>query len=168
MGRRTLPLRAYDKDSGKEDGNFQYFIEWKSTFDPILAEHVSHCKRNATYLSTQVQNKFIECCGEEIRAKIVSACSQSKFFSVMADECQDISGISQLSICVRYLASLSISDAKVEPHEDFVGFINTERTDAQTVADAIVDNLIRWGFPMQNLRGQGYDGCSTMLTKSSV
>src|SRR6218665_1703723 len=97
LGRKNLPLRgSYSVAAHKEDGNFQYFVDWKSTFDPILAEHVKTCKKNAKYFSPKVQNMFIDCCGGEIRSNIVDRCKQSKIFSVMADESQDVSVKSQL------------------------------------------------------------------------
>ena len=81
----------------------------------------------------------------------------------MVDECQDVSVISQLSMCIRYLASKkSKNDGRTnfEPREDFVGFVAVERTDSQTIADAIINNFTEWGFPMDKLRGQGYDGAA--------
>ena len=124
LGRRTLPLRGtYDAAAHREDSNFQHFIEWKSQFDPVLREHITTVKRNASYLSPQIQNQLIECCRDEVICQIVERCSKSTFFSVMADKCQDVSVQSQLSVCVRYL-QLASDNVTFEPVEDFVGFIS--------------------------------------------
>ena len=38
---RNFTLRGnWDKELGKEDGNFQFFVDRKSSFDHILKEHL--------------------------------------------------------------------------------------------------------------------------------
>ena len=46
--------------------------------------------------------------------------------------------------------------------EDFLGFLQIEKMDAQTIADEIVNSVISWGLNMGNLFGQGYDGAPTI------
>ncbi|CAK6981488.1 kDa repressor of the inhibitor of the protein kinase [Scomber scombrus] len=72
-----------------------------------------------------------------------------------ADESLDISGTEQLSICIRY-----VSD-EFEIKEDFLGFCPLEKQDAESVSQAVLSQLGRWGH-VSFLRGQGYDGASTM------
>ncbi|CAG2255405.1 unnamed protein product [Mytilus edulis] len=38
----------------------------------------------------------------------------------------------------------------------------SKEVDAEHIANAIVNNLEKWGLPLQKLRGQGYDGASVM------
>ena len=41
QGRRNMPLRgSCDVNIHKDMGNFQYFVEWKAGFDPILNNYL--------------------------------------------------------------------------------------------------------------------------------
>ena len=87
---RGIPLRGnWNSLQHREDGNFDYFIEWKSRFDSILRNHLDSSPRNARYLSPQIQNELISCLGDEIRESVVKQIEKSKFYSVMADETTD-------------------------------------------------------------------------------
>ena len=71
LGKRGLALRGtWDKDTRVEDGNFNFFIKWKSKFDAVLKPHLDTASRNATYLSPQIQNELIASIEEEIRKAI--------------------------------------------------------------------------------------------------
>lgn len=59
-------------------------------------------------------------------------------------------------ICLRW------ADEYLMPHEDFIGLYQIDKTDACTIAATIKDVLIRAQMPLDNCRGQCYDGCSTM------
>ena len=39
--------------------------------------------------------------------------------------------------------------------------------DAETIAETIIDQCIKYGINLNKLRGQGYDGCSTMAGKEN-
>ena len=61
---RGIPLRGnWDSLQHQEDGNFDYFIEWKSRFNSILRSHLDTSSRNTCYLSPLIQNEFISCLG---------------------------------------------------------------------------------------------------------
>lgn len=64
-----------------------------------------------------------------------------------------------MSLCIRYITK---DDQKFEVHEDFLGFAELQRMDAETIASAINEKLKVWGLPMDNMRGNGFDGASTM------
>lgn len=41
LGQRNIALCGnWDKELKNEDGNFQFFIDWKSSFDSVLKEHL--------------------------------------------------------------------------------------------------------------------------------
>jgi len=46
--------------------------------------------------------------------------------------------------------------------EDFIGFIALDKLDAESIAYKILSSLESWGFDLNKLVGQGYDGASTM------
>ena len=65
LGKRNIPFRGHtwNKETKREDGNFDFFINWKAKFDPVLKSHLSHCSKNATYTSSVIQNKLIKGAG---------------------------------------------------------------------------------------------------------
>ena len=77
----------------------------------------------------------------------------------MADETADCRKTEQLAICIRYIDS---TGEKLEVCEDFLGFVELPKQDAGTIATAIMTRMKTWGLDVKKLRGQGYDGCSTM------
>ena len=76
----------------------------------------------------------------------------SRFFSVLADEVSSHK-VEHLAICLRFVY------ASCDIREEFIGFVKMERVRALDIAEAIIQSL---GLSLSNLRGQGYDGTSTM------
>lgn len=74
----------------------------------------------------------------------------------MADETADAGGTEQLSICIHYVSEV------FEIQEDFMGFCPFDKQDAASITHAILSQSEKWGLPVAFLRGQGYDGASTM------
>ena len=90
LGQRGIPLRGnWDKKEGAEDGNFAYFVNWKSTFHEDLKGHLDCASGNAKYMSPRIQNEIISLSEELIRVKILSCIPKS--WNLMADETQDCS-----------------------------------------------------------------------------
>jgi len=167
LGKRNIPFRGHDwnKDAGRENGNFDFFIHWKAEFDSTLAYHLTHCKKNASYISPDIQNQLIKCCGQEVRDCILDDVRSAKFFSVMADECTDVSTVEQMSICLRFVDESNPRQPEVR--EEFVGFIELESTTADCITKEILKFLGLCSLDISNLRGQGYDGASAMAGKVS-
>lgn len=90
---------------------------------------------------------------------MIAKIKEAKYFTVLADESMDTNGTEQLSICLRYVDE---EDGKAEIREDFFGFCPLLKQDAATISEAILSQLSKWGLEATLLRGQGYDGASTM------
>ena len=98
LGKRGIAFRGnWDKITKTEDGNFSFFVNWKSQFDGDLREHLHKAARNAKYTSPVVQNTIISLCETAIREKVLSMFSS--YWSLMADETEDVSNMEQVSIC---------------------------------------------------------------------
>ena len=152
LGQRGIPFRgSWDKVEKSEDGNFIFFVNWKSKFHEDLKEHLVHATDNAKYTSPMIQNEIIHLCEGYIREKIVSRIS--KYWSLMADETQDCSTAEQLSICIRYVSDVG------EVCEDFIGFVKLVKMDAQSIADILLSTL---EGDKSSMIAQGYDGASVM------
>ena len=56
LGQRGIPLRGnWDKKEGAEDGNFAYFVNWKSTLHDDLKDHLDHASSNAKYVAQDTE-----------------------------------------------------------------------------------------------------------------
>ena len=154
LGKRGIAFRGnWDKVRKTEDGNFSFFVDWKSQFDTDLKEHLQHAAKNAVYTSPLIQNTIISLCEEAIRERILSMLTS--YWSLMADETEDCLSMEQVSIYARF-----VNDCEVR--EEFLGFITIAKMDAQTIADALLTTLQQWGLNLSFLVGQGYDGASVM------
>ncbi len=101
------------------------------------------------YLSPVIQNKLIECTRNIIREQLVQEINHSDFLSVLADETTDTGKVQQLLLCVQYLKE---SDRRVfDVNEDFLGFVNIDTPDANTITQAIIENMQQWGVDMSKL-----------------
>ncbi len=160
LGQRGIAFRGnWDKEEKSEDGNFVFFVNWKSTFHQDLKEHLASATDNARYTSPKIQNEIIRLCEQSIREKILSCIP--KYWSLMADETQDCSTLEQLSICVRYVNSVG------EICEDFLGFVKLEKMDAESIANALLSTVEGWGLDMSTLVAQGYDGAAVMSSSKN-
>lgn len=74
----------------------------------------------------------------------------------MADETTDASNKEQLVVCLRHV------DDDLEVHEDFVGLYEVENTEANTLVPVLLDVLQRMNLSIHQVRGQCYDGASSM------
>lgn len=156
LGERGIALRGhnYDQEIHEEDGNFNYFLNWKAHFHKETADHLAKAPKNAKYTSPQTQNEIINLCHKNIRNKIVAQIGNNPW-SIMADETEDVSSTKQLSVCVRYVH-------EDEVREEFLGFAEIDKADASTIAAKIIETANESGLNLSNLVGQGYDGASVM------
>ncbi|XP_025425708.1 zinc finger MYM-type protein 1-like [Sipha flava] len=98
--------------------------------------------------------------GKIILSRITNYLVKSRsFFSILADKTADISGTEQLSIGIRYI---SFESENPVVKEEFLGFVALIDMHAKTVAKSIIHFLRHSGLNLNNLIGQGYDGCSAM------
>ena len=93
---------------------------------------------------------------------IVSEVKEATYFSVLADEVIS-HNVEHMPICLRFV------DKECNIREEFVAFVRLERVRAVDIADSILETLNNLGLSLSGLRGQGYDGASTMSgAKSGV
>ena len=160
LGQRGIAFRGnWDKDKKTEDGNFNFFVEWKAKYDSDLRDHLNNAPRNAKYTSPVIQNKIISLCEKSIRNPIIT--DIPKFWSVMADETQDCSSTEQVSLCIRFI------DKEYDVREEFLGFVAVKEMDAATIAEAILGSLCEWALDLVCCVGQDYDGASVMSSSKN-
>lgn len=159
LAKQGLPFRGGVENLSlpNNPGNFLALLKVFSVNDEILKKHLTTPKaRNATYLSPRSQNDIISVIGYDIiLANIVFEVKKARFYSILADEVSS-HNVEHLPICVRFV------DSENHIREDFVAFIKMERVRAVDITDAIVRCIENLGLSLSDLRGQGYDGASTM------
>ena len=95
--------------------------------------------------------------------KITEMLHKSPFLTVMIDETTDVTNQEQVTIIIRWIKD------DFEVNEEFIGLYAVPRIDAATLFSVIKDTLTRLNLSFRNIRGQCYDGCSTMTgSKSGV
>lgn len=144
LGKQGLAFRGHRDDKidweerSHETGNLGNFIElvcFRAETDSVLRRHLDHAPRNAQYTSKTIQNELISVIGDHIRSEILSEIREAKFYSIMADEVNDVSNKEQLSISFRYLQGDNVKEV-------FLDFIEVERITGRVLADAIlIDGL---------------------------
>lgn len=165
-GRQGIALRGH-RDSGpinleevplQNDGNFRSLLRFKAkSGDTELENHLKFSSQNAMYTSPQIQNEIIEACNNIILNTLVKKVNNAKCFTVLADETTDISGIEQLSLCVRY-----IDESSEKIREDFLQFVPVFDVSGKGLANTILEAMNNVGLNATFLRGQGYDGAASM------
>lgn len=167
---------AFFGDSHKigvpSNGNFLGIIELLSKYDVILNEHVKKVQKSheegkklqVHYLSNDIQNEFIQICGNMVQKEIISSAMQSKYFTIIADSTPDSSHCEQFSIVLRFI-NMNQSSFKIE--ERFIRFDEFYGKTGDAIAKNIVKLLQDFGLDFNNCIGGSFDNASNMSGKNS-
>ena len=90
------------------------------------------------------------------RMKVSDKLQSSPYSTIMVDETTDITNEEQVTIVMRMI------DDDFEVYEEFLGLYAVPSIDAAHLFSIIKDCMLRFNLPLSKLRGQCYDGCSTM------
>ena len=71
--------------------------------DDNLKRFIETIGRNATYTSKDAVIEFVEAIGQWVEESLLRRLHQAPFYSLMADECTDISTVEELSIFCRWI-----------------------------------------------------------------
>lgn len=167
-GKQCIALRGH-RDSGRievdqepeeNDGNFRALLRFRSKTDSVLKNMLTCSVGNAQYTSPRIQNEIIEVCNDLIVRNLVKELNASSCFSILADETSDISGLEQLSLCVRH-----VDRENFTVKENFLQFVPLYDVTGKGIATAILDKLRSLNIDINKIRGQGYDGAMSMSGK---
>lgn len=164
LGEQCLAFRgSSDVLFEKNNGNFLKLVELLAKFDNVMAEHVRRAANkeiHTHYLSKIIQNELIDLIADRVRNEIILKVKSAKYYSIIVDCTRDVSKIEQMSIVLRCVAINDTAGAEI--HEYFWGFLPTNKTTGEALCKEIVDELNRFGIPLGDMRGQGYDNGSNM------
>ena len=121
--------------------------------DKILGQHLNECPENAQYTSKFTVNKLVEVIDVWLENRLVQSLKSSPYFSILADESQDIASQEELSICCRWL----VDDC---PEEHFLTVVHIKATNAEAITAAITSFIDVKKLEYSRLVGQGYDGAA--------
>ena len=128
--------------------------------DALLKQHVEQGPSNAQYASKFSSVSLIIAIDTWIERRLMFSLKSSPFFSLLADECQDVSTQEELSICCRWVV-----DGHSEEH--FMTILHIRSLDTETLASTITSYLESQGLNIKRLIGQGYDGAAPFSGKNT-
>ena len=108
------------------------------------------------YISPEFVNEIISAMGQCVLRNVLADVSTALWYSIIVDEARDVSHNEQMSLSVRWV------DHSYDIHEYTLSLIQLPNTKAETIFLAIKDVLIRCSLPINQCRGQAYDGASNM------
>ena len=120
--------------------------------DGLLQQHVEEGPQNAQYTSKFSAVVLLEAIDTWLDRKLMESLRSSPYFSVLADECVDISTTEELSICCRWIVN-------GKPEEHFLTVLHISALDAANISDAVCSFLDK-NLDYRKLVGQGYDGAA--------
>ena len=147
--RQGLAIRGHTEC----ESNFHQLLTLRCEDDNGLRTWLQQNK----YMSPEIVNECILLMSNCVVRNILNKIHDAKFFAILADETSDVQNKEQLAICIRWV------DDQLDIHEDFIGLVHVEQTDAKSLYLAIKDVLIRCSLPLSHCRGQGYDGAANMM-----
>ncbi|CAH1106969.1 unnamed protein product [Psylliodes chrysocephalus] len=168
-GQQELPLRG-DEDSGplnlenpeKKDGKFRALLRFTANGGNdsySLKKHFTSSNKNATYVSPIIQNEILDIAASLIRKKLIEKINKFGYFAILVDETMDVSGVEQMSFCVRYLSE---ENAKPIIREDFLSFVPVSDQSAESLCNLVLEECRKMNLDMNKCVGQGYDGAANM------
>ena len=156
LARQCLPLRGHGSEI---DSNFIQLLKLQAQDDPRIDRWL--VKRTDKYTSADIQNEILKVMSLNVLRTVVSALDSAQFVSIMVDETTDASNTEQVVICLRWV------DSGLEAHEEFAGIYQVPKTKASTIIMVVRDVLSWFNISFSHLRGQCYDGASSMADSRS-
>lgn len=156
LARQGLALRGHAND----EGNLRQLLQLRTEDDDVLKVWLR--KPNNNYTSAEIQNEILNLMANSIVRGIANTVQglPNLQYSIIIDGTQDVSGVEQEAICIRYV------DHNLVHHEDFIGLYEVSSTTGMDLAQVATDVLLRLNLPLSCLRGQSHDGAANMSGQS--
>ena len=156
---RFLSRQGIAIQGNTDKDNFTQLLLLLGTKDPTIITNLN--KVRLKYTHHDIQNEILDIMSQHIIREKLREIQKNRFYCIMADEYRDITNLEQLSFCLR-----SVTDT-LDVQEDFLGFYQVNDIKSETLVHTIKDILVRFNLPINDCRGQTYDGASNMLGKKS-
>ncbi|XP_065076558.1 uncharacterized protein LOC135700095 [Ochlerotatus camptorhynchus] len=150
LATQNLALRGHRESLQSDDasnvGNFLGLLKLLAAFDPVMQAHLKNAKNrpgSTSYLSAATQNEFIYLMASTVRENMLETIRQAKYFGIMFDSTPD------------------------QAHQSFLGFIQINLKDAESLVGTILSQLKKDGMDLQDCRSQCYDNAAVMAGHKS-
>lgn len=152
-----LAFRGNDEsEESLNQGNFIELLKVLASSNEEISKVVlKNAPDNLKLTSPDIQRDIINAAAVETTNVIVDDIGNA-FFSILVDECRDISVKEQMGVVVHYV------NKKGCVIERFLGLVHVSDTIATSLEKGIDSLLSTHGLSISSLRGQGYDGASNM------
>ena len=150
LARQGLAFRVHNDSNG----NFIQLMKLRSLDCPQIEQWMK--KKMDTYLSHHIQDELLFLMSSHILRNLSKKICDSGCFTLMCDECTDISNKEHLTICIRWV------DENLHDHESFIGLYQVNDITSETLTNSIKDALLQIQIDLSMCRGQCYDGASNM------
>lgn len=111
-----LAFRGHDEsETSSNRGNLLELLHRLKEYCPVVKKFLSG-KQHVTWTAPKIQNELLQLLAQDVTAQILDKVRASKYYSLIVDECQDLSNHSQVAIVLKYA-----TDKLVEV-ESFLGF----------------------------------------------
>lgn len=152
LANQGLAIRGHTDSTS----NLERLLQLRSDDNQALNSWLNRKSRNK-WLGHDVINESLHMLGAAVRDKILAEIRECEFFAIMLDETTDISTKEQVSICIR-----TVSADKYQINEYFIGFYNTDRTDAESLFQIVETATAECNLDIRKCRGQAYDGAAAV------
>lgn len=101
-----------------------------------IQSRLDQLPKNATMMSSDIQNDLLEAAGSLLLRKIRSELQMTPgtYYAIMADECKDLSKRELVAVCIRYLHGGLVK-------ERAIGFLDTCNMTADAISKKILQVL---------------------------
>uniref|UniRef100_A0A199UAH7 DUF4371 domain-containing protein n=1 Tax=Manihot esculenta TaxID=3983 RepID=A0A199UAH7_MANES len=152
-----LAFRGNDEsEESLNQGNFIQLLKVLASCNEEINNVVlKNALENLKLIAPSIQKDIINACAVEITNAIIRDLGDD-LFSILVDECQDISVKAQMGVVIRYINKFGCVVKR------FLGIVHVNDTSASSLKKAIESLFSTHGLSVSSLRGQGYDGASDM------
>ena len=99
-------------------------------------------------------NEFIGLCAEYVRSRVLDEIDDAKYYSIIVDGTPVSSHVEQTTFIIRYLTR-ELETFVVQ--ERFLKFVDCCKKTGLEISMLILETLKKFGIPLADCRGQGYD-----------
>ncbi|XP_022170796.1 zinc finger MYM-type protein 1-like, partial [Myzus persicae] len=152
-----IPIRGHRENEDSENmGNFLELMKLRAKDNNILDRYFLQKEKSFRYVTGTHTNEFISLMAAFVKKSIIKDIQLAGIYSILIDETQDLDRHEQVSFIIRYV------DGNLNPHEVFIGFYRTARTDGECLTNLIKVVLNSYNLRIEDLRGQCNDGAASM------
>lgn len=118
---------------GDDDADLQ-LMKLHARDDPHLTEWLEKTNK---YVSHDIQNELLKVMALSVLWDISCSIHESSYYSIMCDECTNVSNNEQLVVCIYW-----IRNSDLEVHDDVIGLYAVADISAAAIVKVIKDELV--------------------------